>query len=104
MEVIYNSIYHNEYISLRVCFGLWDNVGMFIVERLLSVLAPHQCMVCGDEGSVVCDWCLPDFALPLPSRCYACKVATPDSQVCKKCRRTSKLKHVWVRAEYETKV
>lgn len=77
---------------------------MFIVERLISLLAPHQCMTCGDEGAVVCAWCLPDFAPPLPSRCYVCKSATPDSQVCKKCRRTSKLKHVWVRAEYEGQV
>lgn len=77
---------------------------MFVLERLISLVAPHLCMVCGEEGAVVCDWCLPDFALPVPERCYSCQAATPDSRVCKKCRRSSKLKHVWVRAEYENRV
>lgn len=74
---------------------------MFIVERLLSLVAPHRCVICGAEGSLVCVWCKPDFALPLPSRCFRCKVLTADSAVCKKCRRQVKLGHVWVCGEYE---
>jgi ComF family protein len=30
-----------------------------------------------------------------------CKVATKDSLVCAKCRRTSRIKHVWVRTTYD---
>jgi len=69
-------------------------------EKIISLVAPHYCIVCGEEGEVVCAWCLPDFAEPLPSRCYACQAVTSDSQVCHKCRRASGLKHVWVRAHY----
>lgn len=74
---------------------------MFIAERLISIIAPHYCIVCGAEGEVVCAWCLPDLAPPLPERCYVCKTATKDSAVCRKCRRTRRLKHVWVRTSYE---
>jgi ComF family protein len=77
---------------------------MFFLDKLVAVAAPHTCMMCGDEGAVVCDWCLPDFTPPLPARCYRCKSITPDSSVCKKCRRTSHVKHVWVRATYEKEV
>ena len=74
---------------------------MFLTEKLISLVAPHYCIVCGDEGAVVCEWCMPDFATPLPSRCYACKSQTDDSLVCKKCRKTSRIKRAWVRTSYE---
>lgn len=74
---------------------------MSVIGKLLGIVAPHHCMICGDEGAVVCAWCLPDFAAPLPDRCYLCKVATSESRVCEKCRRRSVLRHVWVRALYD---
>jgi competence protein ComFC len=72
-----------------------------VMEWLLGMVAPHSCFVCGDEGAVVCDWCLPDIAPPLPERCYRCKAVSKDSAVCAKCRRGRPLKHVWVRTMYE---
>ncbi len=72
-----------------------------ILENIVSLIAPHYCLVCGGEGAVVCAWCLPDLAAPLPERCYRCKAAAKDSLVCQKCRRVSRIRHVWVRTEYE---
>ena len=74
---------------------------MFITERIISILAPHYCRGCGSEGSLVCDWCRPDFAAPLPDRCVFCRKATPESQVCTVCRRKTSLRHVWVRTPYD---
>lgn len=74
---------------------------VFVVEKLISLVAPHYCVVCGNEGSVVCAWCLPDLAPPLPSRCFLCKKATQNSAVCQSCRRVTAIKHVWVRTFYE---
>lgn len=74
---------------------------MFILEKLIGVVAPHVCLVCGDEGGVVCAWCLPDFAALLPARCFRCVRQTENSLVCKSCRRLVRLKHVWVRTVYE---
>lgn len=74
---------------------------MFIIERLLSLVAPHCCIVCDSEGSLLCAWCLPDSLTLVPERCYRCRAANAASQVCQKCRRQSPLRHVWVRTWYE---
>lgn len=73
---------------------------MFIVERLISSIAPFDCLVCGDEGALICRWCLPDAFEPVLSRCYKCYRETKDSLVCDRCRKNIKLKHVWVATEY----
>lgn len=85
--------------ELAGCCGIIKS--MFILEKLIGVVAPHVCVVCGDEGDVVCAWCLPDIAASLPARCYRCAKQTENSLVCRPCRRQSRLKHVWVRAAYE---
>lgn len=86
--------YHKHYII----------AAMFILETIVSLVAPHNCMICGAEGDVICVWCLPDFTEPLPECCYKCKKQFSGSLVCQKCRRTSRLKHVWVRSSYGSKV
>lgn len=77
---------------------------MFIVEKLISMVAPHSCMVCGTEGSVVCDWCLPELADPLPERCFGCRQSSTNCKVCTSCRKRSGLNYVWVRAQYDGSV
>jgi ComF family protein len=49
---------------------------------------------------LLCDWCLPDSCQVVPDRCYRCYKQTQDSRVCESCRRSSSLRHVWVRTEY----
>jgi len=70
------------------------------VEALINLLAPHNCLACGDEGKLVCGYCRPDFCPILPPRCYKCKITSGNSLVCVKCRRESPLKHVWVCTYY----
>lgn len=72
-----------------------------MLDKLIGVLAPHDCVVCGDEGALLCAWCRLDAVPPLPDRCYRCFAVSQDSLVCAKCRRESPLRHVWVRAQYE---
>lgn len=73
---------------------------MKLLERLISIVAPFSCLVCGSEGDLVCGGCL-DYALPeLPDRCYRCSALTRDSRVCQSCCSTSSLTHVWVATEY----
>lgn len=73
---------------------------MPFLERILSVFAPHNCLVCESEGKLVCGWCAQDAFQDIPSRCYRCKRLTSDSAVCLSCRRRTPLKHVWIRTEY----
>lgn len=69
-------------------------------EKLIAVLAPHSCIVCSDEGSILCLLCANDTITPVPSRCYRCFAITADSAVCVKCRPNTALRHVWVRTDY----
>lgn len=73
---------------------------MFILERLLSVIAPHICIGCEAEGSLLCRWCCTELIEPLPERCYRCHALSPDSRVCEKCRSHSPLRHVWIVTPY----
>lgn len=72
-----------------------------MLDKLISVLAPHRCVVCRAEGSLLCTWCLPDAIQPVPERCYRCYALSRDSAVCAACRKQSPLRHVWVRGSYE---
>lgn len=69
-----------------------------ILEKIIGWFAPHECLGCGAEGSLVCEWCLPDFVQPLPDRCYVCHAVSINSRVCSKHR--SPVRHVWVHTHY----
>lgn len=73
---------------------------MNVFERLISIVAPHHCLVCDAEGTLVCDNCAPVLVRVSPSRCYRCYTVTTQSSTCKKCRKISSLSHVWITTQY----
>lgn len=74
---------------------------MFILERLVGVIAPFSCLKCGQEGAVVCKRCLGSFCVPLPERCYRCLRPSPDFTVCAMCQTKSPLGHVWIASKLD---
>lgn len=74
---------------------------MPIAELFVSLFAPHECLVCGHEGAVICPGCTYDAIDSVPSRCFRCLAVTRDAAVCSKCRKASALKSVWVTTDYE---
>lgn len=70
------------------------------LEKLLNTFVPVDCLCCGVEGSSLCDACLPAAFDIIPSRCFLCKQVTDNYQVCKKCRKTTPLAHVYVGTAY----
>lgn len=74
---------------------------MHIFERIISLLAPHICLLCGEEGSVLCGLCRLEHISSLPERCYRCHALSVDSRVCHKCRSNSSFGHVWAVTSYE---
>lgn len=74
---------------------------MLLLEYILAALAPHECIVCGQEGTLLCEACAYETLEAVPSRCYKCQKATKDFRVCDACRRHVRLRHVWVAYEYE---
>jgi len=73
---------------------------MFILERIISTVAPFRCYLCQREGSVLCTSCVANYPQYFPY-CYGCGQANLSSQVCQKCRDRSPLQHVWVRLKFE---
>lgn len=76
---------------------------MLLFDSLLSLIAPHRCLVCDREGELVCAWCRPDFAEAVPSRCYRCLSRTDYFTVCKRCRPQTRLRQVWVSTTYDNR-
>lgn len=74
---------------------------MNILDRAISVVAPHLCVVCDMEGSIICENCRFTAFTPLPSRCYRCHKATRQSSVCLACKRKAPLTHCWAVTHYE---
>ncbi len=73
---------------------------MPVLEKLLSFIAPHECLVCEAEGELVCRECHDIAIQKVPSRCYRCHKLTNGFRVCLPCRASSKLTAVWVAADY----
>lgn len=73
---------------------------MKIFELLLSLLAPEDCLVCGSEGSLLCDECFYVHSTSAREECYVCHRHSPGSLTCSICLRTSSLHAVRVGALY----
>lgn len=71
-----------------------------ILDKLIGVVAPHQCVGCGREGSLLCVSCAPKLPLAI-SRCYRCHRVSEHFRTCASCRRSSKLFAVIARTRYE---
>lgn len=70
-----------------------------IIEHIISFLAPHVCISCHTEGSLLCKSCT--IALP-NSRpiCYRCGVLAASDGVCAACRSKTPLTSVTARTAY----
>ncbi len=73
---------------------------MRLVEHFFRIIAPANCLSCGAEGSPVCAWCT-ESALPeVAGRCYRCNKLTKNSATCLPCKRSTPIRHLWIRTEY----
>lgn len=74
---------------------------MNLLERLISFIAPHNCIVCDLEGTLLCHSCMYAELPDTPGRCYRCHKLSPRQAVCKDCRKSVSLRHVWVSTDYD---
>lgn len=72
-----------------------------LLEKAISIIAPHRCISCSKEGNILCDTCFVDVFDEPYDACFLCHKPTTDSQVCQACRRRTVLKHVWMAGTYE---
>ena len=74
---------------------------MSVFESVISVLAPHYCISCGQEGTLLCNDCINTIDISQAEKCYRCNKPSLGSQTCKSCRSKTSLDHVYIRSEYQ---
>jgi ComF family protein len=73
---------------------------MSILEKLVSIIAPHTCLGCSAETDrLLCAVCVETMPA-VPSRCYHCKAVTEGSAVCRDCSSRTSLRQVVVYAHH----
>lgn len=65
------------------------------------MIAPYSCMICADEGQLLCNRCSLDAFDTVPSRCFNCFSQTDSFATCSKCSPSTPLKRVWVASVYK---
>ncbi len=74
---------------------------MITLDSLVGVFAPHLCIVCGSEGSVMCSECLETAGEPIVPRCAGCHKLSDDYKTCSSCKSWLKADRVYVATVYE---
>lgn len=72
-----------------------------MIDRLLSVIAPHYCVACRREGCLLCLECqqlLLDSAEPC---CIMCGAPRHEQWLCTSCRESSQIDEAWLAGSYD---
>jgi ComF family protein len=57
---------------------------MSLLDRLIAIFAPYDCLGCGREGLLLCTLCAAALSYP-PGYCFACHKAVLHGVVCPSC-------------------
>lgn len=70
-----------------------------MIDHLLSILAPYECLGCAAEGSLLCTACIQQLPA-IPERCYSCRMPSANARTCSVCGKASSLHSVWAGTNY----
>lgn len=71
-----------------------------LVERLTSLIAPADCVVCATEGGYLCTTCRAKVVRKRPT-CHRCNKISDGHRTCPACRRHTQLAGAIVAAHYD---
>lgn len=74
---------------------------MISLDSAVSLIAPHLCISCGAEGSVLCRACIDNYFQPAVPRCAGCFKLQQDYKTCIVCRKWLPLKFVFTATSYD---
>ncbi len=75
---------------------------MRILDSAIGWLAPPICIVCGSEGSVLCEVCASVEILTFGEKCWGCGIVSERAATCPRCRRSGSPRFVWITTDYES--
>lgn len=65
-----------------------------IVEKVISIISPNECLVCHKPGELVCASCQQSELVWRTPACFLCNALTKNGQTCTRCRNKSRLSGV----------
>jgi ComF family protein len=74
---------------------------MSLLESLVGLIAPPDCLACGAEGLALCSNCSRLYIQPFGERCWRCNRLSPGSRTCQSCRHVMGPSYVWISTSYE---
>lgn len=74
---------------------------MRLIEHFYKLIAPYDCLGCGQEGTLACFECRETELSASQARCYRCNRISHRSKTCMACRRKTTVRYLWIRTEYE---
>lgn len=83
--------------SLQQSQPFWDKV-FSLADIATSAFAPHSCVVCMQESSLLHAWCADHLPLT-PSMCHWCGGLNSDSSRCSSCRSKTPVEYLFVRTK-----
>ncbi len=69
-------------------------------DKVLTIIAPHECLNCRKEGSLLCFDCYEGLE-KAAARCYRCERSQSDFTTCQKCKPATPLASVLAAVKYE---
>lgn len=72
-----------------------------LLERTISIIAPHYCFACSKESNILCEACALQVFGDLLEICVLCNKPTASLSLCRGCASQTALRHVWVASEYD---
>lgn len=64
-------------------------------EIAINFITTERCAICNSIGEPLCAGCFHTSFGDLEYRCYICNKLTSQGRVCKSCKSSSSLRHVW---------
>ncbi len=82
------------------------SIAVNILDVLISLIAPHHCLKCNNEGSICCQKCLGDLAqIRSDNVCYTCaKKEQILIGICRDCKRKQYLDGVFWFTNYDAEI
>lgn len=72
-----------------------------MIEKLLELIAPDECLVCGAEGLCICNNCAQANLVLKKPACPICNAINQNGATCGRCRSRTKLSGATIAFRYE---
>ncbi len=73
---------------------------MFVLEKVIQLFAPHDCLGCGSEGCLLCEVCQRTCISDAPNECFRCGAVTTGSAACEVCLKSLPLTSIHSRTGF----